>query len=298
MIGTPATQPLWEEEPSFERNGSATTIHKPHGAFTVFYGHHYSSYDQQKIPQTTTGICIETASSNWVRDPLHTLFMSKVFPQFSGAFEEAEERRIPIYLMDPAIHNALPVAVTEVSLLAAEAIFGMRMGKKALKALQKNGRNLSRRELLSIGARTIGSLWLLLPGLSGVGRLASTLSDTGHGPSAATLQFSNALHPEQLLCTTTLRNVVLAHKQEWLMKNLGGNPHLTTIIGTVHADIETCILSSPEKRLGFLNRVMPALKPFVIPETFFSIAQCVYEKGRWKEGEIFEVRELKEYVTE
>lgn len=297
MIGTLATQPIREAEPSFERNGSSTTIHKPHGTFTVLYGHHYSSYDQQ-IPKTTTGLCIETASSNWVRDPLHALFISKVFPQFSGAFEEAEKRSTPTYLMDPAIHNAIPVAVTEVSLLAAEAIFGMRMGKKALKALQKKGRNLSRRELLSIGARTIGSLWLLLPGLSGVGQLASTLSDTGHGPSATTLQFSHALHPEQLLCTTTLRNVVLAYKQEWLMKNLGGNPHLTTIIGAVHADIETCILSSPEKRLCFFDRVMPALKPFVIPETFFSITQCMYENGGWKARKNIEVPELKEYMTE
>lgn len=283
-------------DPLVERSDSSTTIHKPCGTFTLLYGHHYATPTNQHIPPDTTDICIETASTNWVKEPLHALFTSRVFPQFSEAFQRAEEKHIPTYIMDPAIHHAIPVGIAEASLLAAEAVLGMRIGKKVLKTLREKGRGLSRRELLGVSARMLGALWLLLPGVSGVGRLASTLSDAGHEPTATALRFSHAVHPEQFLCTATLRNVVLAHKQEWLMKHFGGYPHITTIVGSMHVDIETCILSSPEERLRFLDRVMPILKPMVIPDTFAAIARCQYEGGGWKERGQWEVPELRKYL--
>ena len=288
------------EYPTSAQEGDApnrVTVQRPSGKVTFLYGHHFGPENGSHIPTDTTAVCLETASDNWVRNPLRTLFVAKVFPQFAGVFPEIERRRLPVYLTDPAVRGAIPVGLAEASLVAAEAILGMRLAKKAYKTIKEKEGRVSRRDMLSMSTRTFGALWLMLPGFSSIARLASTATETAYNATAATLRFSHRLHPEQFLCTATIRNVVIAHKQEWLMEYLGGNPHLTTIIGAAHADIESCLASKPERRLAFLGRIMPLAGPLIIPETFYSLAMCYPDKnGGWKEGEKYEVPELKALI--
>ena len=74
------------------------------------------------------------------------------------------------------------------------------------------------------------------------------------------MKFSSKLHPEQNLLVCRLRNALIAHKQEWLMKKMGTHPHFATILGALHVEIEEQIQYSAEERCKFLQSLKPILE--------------------------------------
>ncbi|TSC64196.1 MAG: hypothetical protein G01um101493_198 [Microgenomates group bacterium Gr01-1014_93] len=97
--------------------------------------------------------------------------------------------------------------------------------------------------------------------------------------------------------SSPLRETIIAHKQEWLMRSLGNTPHLVTIIGEAHTGLEAHIQQSANERMRFLNRLRLPINIVMKDEgVVYKLARCDFDRGKWKVGEILEIPDLKELV--
>lgn len=93
--------------------------------------------------------------------------------------------------------------------------------------------------------------------------------------------------------STWFRNVVMAHKGEWLMRNVTGMKHFAMVLGEGHTGIEGQLRRSPEDRIKALQRLSLILKALSRRETIFNISRYDYNGSEWQLGGMFEVPELK-----
>lgn len=236
----------------------------------------------------------------WTENPLSCLYIEKTSgPQYSPLFPQLEKKRIPIIFADAALSDT--IRDKERYLLLAETLFGtgllVNRGIDLIKTKQLSQR-LSRRDFLKAARDMALAFYLATPAYSSLGILASSEINKGHGPTAEFQKISQKLHPEVDLFVLTLRNAILAQKEQWLMEKMGERPHCASVLGMAHSGIEDQIRYSPERRLGFLRRLKPVL-PWVISskETFYQIALLDFNGRFWQVREILEEPELKELIT-
>lgn len=282
-------------ETRLEREGNVTHIYEPEGTWTIIYGPHtFFSYDPKQLPKGTDGLFLEH-QSNYLKNPLGFLSADKESKDYQPLIEFAETNRVPVYFADLDIRNEMLVIPAEVLVELTETVVGAAILKKIPQVMRNN--RMSRRQFLKIGARALSGAWLMTPMASMVGTTASGLTGAEEERTAEFIKLSDRMHPEDILISKTLRNVVLAHKEEWLMNKMGNKPHFSTIFGPLHAGLEDQIQHSPESRIEFVRALRPVLKTVVTPETLYKMIRFDFDGKNWRIGEIFEVPELKELVT-
>lgn len=272
-------------------------IYKPEGTYSIYYMVHEPSagprsfldnlvttLDPAKLPEDTSGLFLE-GTFNYIANPLGHLTGQVSSKTHQGMFASLHERGIPSYFAEVAFTNTVtwpPLTVwAEASMVVGETMMGMGL-------IDKSTNRRGFLKALQLGA----AAYLLLPFLSSAGRL---LIDTEQ--SIEFRKLSRKIHPNVAWMSLTLREVVLAHKQEWLARQDGNKPHFLTTMGKDHVGLEDQFQSTPDEKLALLERTRFIWRPLVEPETFYKAVKFIPSNGTWKIGEIFEVPELKELVT-
>lgn len=271
-----------------EREGNIVRLYKDGNVYTIIYTYHLKQESPEMIPKETTALFLEGYS---MKPPEEGVFSSAF--SYQKLQPSLEKKQIPIYLPDLGF-SGLGLSASFGSamlLLVTEAFIGFEMGRRILWE-----KPISRRDFFKIGAGGLAALWLLAPLPIGVGTTIPLVLNKGVGRALELDKLSHQMHPELDFLGLALRNVVIAHKEEWVAGNLAKeNQNLVTIIGAGHVGIEDAFLCSPEKRLQFLRRLRPLLKAAVIPETLYTMPKFTYEGNHWQK-EIFEIPELKELI--
>lgn len=94
--------------------------------------------------------------------------------------------------------------------------------------------------------------------------------------------------------STGLRNVIMAHKAEWMMRNIVDINHLGMVLGAGHNGIEDQLRRTPEDRIRSLRRLSIILKALTRRKTIPSISEYDFTGSEWKLAEVFEVQDLKD----
>lgn len=94
--------------------------------------------------------------------------------------------------------------------------------------------------------------------------------------------------------TSRLREAIMAHKEEWMMKNVKGVNHLVTIIGSSHVGIEQQIKKPYEDRLNSLRHLRLVIKGVAGKKnSIYSIPRFDFNGKEWQLREVLEVPDLK-----
>lgn len=163
---------------------------------------------------------------------------------------------------------------------------------------------MSRRDFLKFGSYAAVGTWLSLPAVSTM--LRKLLSESENYKTATTnlRKLSHRLHPEEMLFIEKIRDVIVAEKMEWIMRNLrrqnGNDSHMVRIWGYDHVDFETRIQNSSEERMAFLRMLKP-LEIFKAFEsnTLYQVVENEYDpqNDSWKPARSYEIPELKELIN-
>ncbi len=284
-------------EVELERSGNVATIVKPEGTFTFIYNNAYFPKDySDQLPSEIDGLVLETGVNPWMDDPLRYVHEHQANRGYFRLFRTIQEMKVPLVFADFWYKNKGFGTEYIPAVLEALGILGeTKIGIDLLKKISREKKD--RRDILKIGARSIAAAWLVQPALSYFSALGANAIGEGEESTTELVKLSNKTHPEVFLLTTTLRNVVIAHKEEWLASKKGNKPHFATIIGVGHAGIEDQIQYSPEERWEFLRRLKPLLQMLVRPEEFYRIGEFEYTDNMWKVNEVHEVPELKKLVA-
>lgn len=94
--------------------------------------------------------------------------------------------------------------------------------------------------------------------------------------------------------STGLRNAIMAHKAEWLMRNVDNMNHLGMILGSGHSGIEDQLRKTPEDRIKSLRRLSIILKALSRRKTIPNISRYDFNGSQWKLEEVFEVQDLRD----
>lgn len=286
---------------SVRREGNIAHIQKPGKTYTVLYGFHIVSQNPKEIPENTQAIFLETGMFRWAADPVKSLYDLREHVQYKRLFERIEKERIPVIFGDPKYKQS------DALLLLADNAFTAMGWMAGVKLLQSARRTLRGEEgdegnkRNGVGKATLLTLagaWMLLPFASSTVQLFSSITGVGLEQSAELKKLSHKLHPEAELLYLTLRNTVIAEKEDFLANVLDGrNTHMTTVLGAGHVGIEDSLQKSSEERIQYLRHLQPLLKKIAIPEYFYQIAKMEFTGKEWKVGEILEVPALKQLVT-
>jgi len=239
-------------------------------------------------------------SENYLQDPLARLKThagknpTLTTIQYERLFPILETKRLPVYFAD--VHLVEDKAAdVENLLVAGEATLSAYLLAKT--AQETKHAPISRRDFLKLGGKAALATWLSIPFMSDLGISASLEMREGRSASAEFKKASHRLHPEARLLIDTVRNIVIAHKEQRLMEYMKSHPHLVTILGAAHVGIENDIQSSAEKRLAFLQTLKPILHKVYTPGTFYRAVRMDFDGKNWQVGDTFEFPELKALIT-
>lgn len=293
---TKSESPRATLRPDLVRKENVVDIRKAEGDYTVIYGNHWQVMDPKQLPEHLDGICFETATANWLKEPIQTFLSAQNTVQYSPLLKPVEEKQIPVYLVDLASdddHSGLfGLAIySDVFLEIAEGILGYRMIRSALK---HKGKSLTRGESLKHILKICAAGYLLSPSISMALKALASFSGVAEGPTSYLLKMGLKIHPESFFFVATVRNTVLACKQEWLMKQIGSRPHFATVIGGFHIGIEDAIFESSEDRLALLKNFQSLISKTYLPESLYKITRIDFNGDNWQVTGAYEVPELKE----
>jgi hypothetical protein len=128
----------------------------------------------------------------------------------------------------------------------------------------------------------LAGAWLLLPVVSNMTRLVSSITGEGMEQSARLKKLSHKLHPEAELLYLSLRNAVIAEKAYYLTQTYGKNAHIAIVLGAGHVGIEDMLIKSHAERLDYLKKFQNLLHKIVLPEYLYSINRMGYNGKEWR----------------
>lgn len=297
--------PFRRSEIQILREGNVVHIRKrnPEGNYTIIYENHVQSVNPTQLPESLNGGLVLETPWNWSENPLGYLYgylqeRPKLFPPL-------EKNNIPIFFVDFPysldkwyLGNYGTTYLIDGSLVLTEGLIGAELLFRAAKRISgMKSEPISRRKFVENLGRIALGVFLLMPFVSLGGTLGSSFTKHGEGQVAEYAKLTDKVHLEAMFFSGALRNVTIAHKEEWLMNEGASEGHLATIIGAGHVGIENWLEKSSQERLEFLSFFKPLIKRMVVPEPFYQIAWFEFKKDRWKVAEIFEVPELKALVA-
>lgn len=303
-------QGLEVDEPGsvrLEREGNVTHIYKPEATYTIIYQRHTRSVNPDQLPEDLDGLFLETDITT---HPLYYLNNKNIDKTNYGRLSiTASNREIPIYLADIVLRPNVDLddllsqeeLITYGEALLGGGVLGETYRRLVIVPYMKYSK-VSRADFIKGAFAVLVGGWFFTPGISESGRV---FAGEDNGISADFQRLSHKLHPEQLLVIGTLRNIVMAHKQEWLARQMGNNPHFVTVIGGKHVGLETELLNSGETRLDFLKKSQFRWGSLIDESTFHAIHRFDYTDkperrlplGKWKLSNTFYVPDLGELVN-
>lgn len=282
-------------ESSLERKGPRATVRQAEGSYSFLYGFHLLEDNPEHLPSDADGLVLETGETRWDGNPAREIAYFKSSPinrQLRNIIPEAERRRIPLYFLDPVWAQTRRRLLADLALIGGEAVVGLNVfrGNDERKETRSDLDELRRAAREALGA------WLWTPFVASVGRLASALTGAGHHFTAETLKCSHRFHPEQGMFLATLRNIVMAEKMDWLLRQAEKGRHLCAVMGALHADIERFVQHfTSAERMRRLALYRPLLGG-AIPATFTDIAECRFDGEEWRESARCTVPTLREFI--
>lgn len=295
------TDGFWPTEeqnpkPTLTRHRNLTNIHTSDGVVSFLYGYHHKE-EKTVLPPSTGGIALEMGETRWDRHPekeiqyFRTNWINREYHQILA---QAEERRIPVYLLDPVWKHTRRRLLSDAAIAFVEGVAGMQILKSI--ANEKNDRIKTTTDNISTTIRGTLAGWALSPIVTSISREISTVTNIGHFVTAPLHKLSHRLHPEQFLLTATLRNLVIAEKLMYLLPRMEESHHLLTVIGGAHTGIEDHIQKfSSADRMKWLRWCKPLLNG-AIPDTFSQIIRCDYRENKWQKTGSYEVETLKKIL--
>lgn len=279
-----------------ERMGPLATIRKAEGMYSFLYGVHVLTENPRHLPSDVDGLALETGETRWDRKPLQEITYFKNSPinrQLRKIIPETEQRGISLYFLDPVWTQTRRRLLADCAILGGEALAGMKI-------FQGNERPHGTRddvEEIRYTTREILGAWCITPYVSSIGRLVAALTGLGHHFTAEMLKYSHRLHPEQGMFLATLRNIIIAEKLEWLMRQSPVPRHIVTVMGAAHADIEHFVQHfTSQERMHRLSLLRPLIRG-VIPATFTDIVECQFDEKEWQESARSTVPALQEFLS-
>ncbi|MFZ5845628.1 MAG: hypothetical protein ACOY0S_04125, partial [Patescibacteria group bacterium] len=189
--------------------------------------------------------------------------------------------RTPIVFADIEMDiGRLDLMIKDFRPFALEGVIGVALAKRFVDSLgEVLSRPVSRRNFLKYGSLALAS-YFLSPAIATITPALTYLTGIGNEPLSEFEKFVNSIHPETLFLSVKLRNTVLAHKQNWLMENLGAT-HLGTVIGAAHKGLEVELETSEEARLDFLKKTTRFWYQIISPESFYKIVVMKFDGKDW-----------------
>jgi pheromone shutdown protein TraB len=198
--------------------------------------------------------------------------------QYKLLFERLEKGKIPVLFADVKYkYNNFALILADNFFTTAEWIGGMR----AISQLIRNGNKLKRGFVASFAYGLAGA-WLLLPVVSNMTRLVSSITGEGMKQSARLKKLSHKLHPEAELLYLSLRNAVIAEKAYHLAQTCGKKAHIAIVLGAGHVGIEDMLIRSHAERMNYLRKFQSLLHRIVLPEYLYSIIRMGYNGKEWR----------------
>jgi hypothetical protein len=267
-----------KQKPKITSNKNITTIETDTGTYTILYGLHVVAQNPDEVPDRINGIILETGMHQWLKDPVKTIQRLKKHLQYKLLFDRLEKEKISVLFADLKYkYNDFALIMADNFFTAAEWIGGMRL----ISQMIRNDNKPKRGFVASLTCGLAGA-WLLLPVVSNMTRLVSSITGEGMEQSAGLKKLSHKLHPEAELLYLSLRNAVIAEKAYHLAQTYGKKAHIAIVLGAGHVGIEDMLIKSHGERLGYLKKFQNLLHNIVIPEYLYSIIRMGYNGKEWR----------------
>lgn len=288
-----------------ERIQKPETFARPEGTYSIVYGDHVFDQNPLKLPKTFDALTVESFSNlDWIKSPQETISWWAEKSWDKNYLKVAGEQNASVYFSDMIIPGMTQSLVLGLGLMAADVGIAMTelfFSAVVLDNLLKERRKVPNRRKFLKGVinmgKGMGALWLASPSTTLLGRFASYATNSELEISAAIKRGSEKLHPEQFLFTEGIRNALFAHKEWWLMTELGTKPHMVNTIGAAHTGLRSAIETDPEVRLGFLERTVGLYKSVILPESFYTVQEFIFTGSSWKPSNKWEIPELKRLIS-
>lgn len=262
-------------------------IKKPEGIYTLLYGVHILSQNPEDIPDDADAVVLETGIVPYLDDPDKAFGHLKDHIQYRTLIKYLEKKRIPI------IFNDIKYKYNDMALLLLDNSMSVWKWSQGMKLLSRTAG--ARKPVRLFRYLTAG--WLLFPFFANAIRLASVFTGVGLKYSAQLKKLAHRLHPDSDLLFLTIRNALIAEKNEYYMKHFGINKHIVTVIGAGHVGIEDMIEMDNDKRMSRIKKLMPLIKRLVDPEYFYKAVRYVYNGDKWQVAGTIESVHLKQLVS-
>jgi hypothetical protein len=267
-----------KQKPKITRNKNITTIETGTGTYTILYGLHVVAQNPDEVPERITGIILETGIHQWLKDPVKTIQKLKNHPQYKLLFDRLEKEQISVLFADVKYkYNDFALILADNFFTAAGWIGGTRLISQLIRNDTK-----SQRGFVTSLAYGLAGAWLLLPVVSNMTRLVSSITGEGMEQSARLKKLSHKLHPEAELLYLSLRNAVIAEKAYYLAETYGKKAHIAIVLGAGHVGVEDMLIKSHVERLGYLKKFQNLLHKIVLPEYLYAIIRMGYNGKEWR----------------
>jgi len=266
-----------------------TEINRSEGKYTIIYDIHdgKSGYE---VPDEFDGAFLEAGGIKFV-DPvaLETRLNGEI-GDYEKILSKAKDREVPVYFGDLSLTEGVEMA----------SIFGIGVeGSLGLGTvfISLFGKEISRRKFIK-GVGLLAGGWLLFPMISRLADYMPGDSEQVRAIQTGVNKISEVTHPELFKYLLTFRHMVAGYKQEWLMREIGGKPHMVNIWGGMHTGYEDVIKMTLAEKKHWIERQIDSVgaRQAIELESVYTVAKCGASSGKWQVEEMIEVQELKDLV--
>lgn len=280
------------------RHGNRTDIETRQAVYSVVYGLHTSPLNPQLLVPKPDIVLLESGNANWSADPAHYVtHLKNSFPPYSQLISTCEERAIQVAFGDFGL-TSKALGADFVFFGASKALTANTLAVDLVsKALQRE--RICRRELVG---KTLAAAFLGMPLVTSCLNTAAVFTDTGQNITAEIKQLADTLNPEDHFIINTLRNKVIAYKEQQMARDLwdiyGRKPHIATVIGAQHLGLERELTISPQRQAAFLKRWKTLVSNVPNnPKTFTSGVILSFSGNQWIIKKNFEFPVLKTLIV-
>jgi len=278
------------KELSVNRTEINTEINKPEGKYTIIYDAH-DDKARYEVPGEFDGVFLESGVINYV-DPVEAeAYLNREDGDWQKILLKAQNKGAPVYFDDLTL--TVGSVITPVVGAAVEALVGVGVTLKSLMDVK-----MSRRQFVK-GLGLLAGLWFLSPVIGTLATYIPRDIEQVKAAEAGMMRVNEAVHPEVFKYLLTFRHMVAGYKQEWLMREIGGKPHMVSVWGRAHIGYERVIEMTLAEKKHHIERQIDLARErqVMMLESVYKIAECRFSNGKWQVEEMIDVPELKDLVV-